>query len=423
MNATILRGHICHSSSPGRIEIIENGYLVVDDGICVGAFSALPPGFAALPVEDYGDRLIIPGMTDLHLHAPQFSFRGLGMDLELLDWLEKYTFPEEQKYRELSYAEEAYTVFVNSLRKTVTTRAAVFATVHVPATMLLMDLLERSGLIAYVGKVNMDRNCPDGLREASAKQSLSDTKAWLAECAGKFSRVYPILTPRFIPTCSDELLSGLGSLSEFCGIPVQSHMSENFGEISWVRELCPDSSGYADAYRRFGLLGQGSKCIMAHCVHCSEDEIDLLKRSGVFIAHSPESNMNLASGVAPVSRYLKLGLRVGLATDLAGGSHESMFRAMTHAVQASKLRWRLMDPDVKPLTFDQAFYLATAGGGEFFGKVGAFLPGYSFDAVVLDDSSLIHPQPLSVHDRLERLAYLSDDRCVYAKYVAGTRLF
>ena len=423
MNATVLHGHICHSKTPNQIEIIENGYIVVEGDICVGVFSELLPGFDSFPLVDYGDRLIIPGMTDLHLHAPQFSFRGSGMDLELLDWLNTYTFPEETKYRELSYAEEAYSIFVNALRKSVTTRAAVFATVHVPATMLLMDLLDRSGMIAFVGKVNMDRNCPDDLREADAKQSLFDTKAWLEECAGKFSGVKPILTPRFIPTCTDELLYGLGELSVNCGIPVQSHMSENYDEISWVRDLCPSSSSYADAYYRFGLLGQGSKCIMAHCVHCSEEEIDLLKRNGVFIAHSPESNMNLASGVAPVSRYLELGLHVGLATDLAGGSHESMFHAITHAVQASKLRWRLLDPDVKPLSFDQAFYLATAGGGAFFGKVGAFLPGYSFDAVVLDDSSLIHPQPLSVCDRLERIAYLSDDRNIYAKYVAGNRLF
>ena len=127
--------------------------------------------------------------------------------------------------------------------------------------------------------------------------------------------------------------------------------------------------------------------------------------------------------MAPISRYLELGLNVGLATDVAGGSHESMLRAVMHAVQASKLRWRLLDENVKPLTFDEAFYLATAGGGAFFGKVGCFRPGYAMDAVVLDDSSLEHPQPLTVKERLERMAYLADERNNYAKFVAGERLF
>ena len=133
--------------------------------------------------------------------------------------------------------------------------------------------------------------------------------------------------------------------------------------------------------------------------------------------------MNLASGVAPVSRYLELGLKVGLATDVAGGSHESLFRAVTHAIQASKLRWRLQNQDVKPLSFAQAFYLATAGGGEFFGKVGRFEEGYEFDALVLDDENLFHPQPLDIESRLERAVYLADDRHIFAKFVAGERLF
>ncbi len=422
MDTLILHGNICHSVSSNELQIIENGYLVIEDGQCSGTFAALPSRFEALPVEDYGDRLIIPGMVDLHQHAPQFSFRGLGMDLELLDWLNTYTFPEEAKYRQLAYAELAYGQYIQALRRSVTTRAVVFATVHVPATELLMQRLEDSGLIAYVGKVNMDRNCPDELRETSAGQSLADTEQWLADSAGKYQRVFPILTPRFIPTCSDELLHGLGSIAKR-GIPVQSHMSENYGEISWVRELCPEASSYADAYLRFGLFGQESKCVMAHCVHCSDEEVSLLKQYGVFVAHSPESNMNLASGVAPISRYMEQGVKVGLATDFAGGSHESMLRAVAHAIQVSKLRWRLKDNEVKPLTFDQAFYLATAGGGEFFGRVGRFLPGYEFDAIVLDDTNLPHPQPLSVHDRLERLAYLADERNVFAKYVGGRKLF
>ena len=206
-------------------------------------------------------------------------------------------------------------------------------------------------------------------------------------------------------------------------MPVQSHLSENLGEIAWVRELVPTAQNYGDAYRKFGLLGGETPCIMAHCVYSDEAEMELLRDGGVFIAHSPESNMNIASGVAPVNRFLDLGIPTGLATDVAGGSHESLFRAMTHAIQASKLRWRLLDQSVPPLTFDTAFYLATRGGGAFFGDVGAFDPGFALDALVLDDGNLDHPQPLSVRERLERAAYLGDERNIYAKVVNGLRLF
>ena len=238
-----------------------------------------------------------------------------------------------------------------------------------------------------------------------------------------FEGIKPILTPRFIPTCSDELMRGLRRLLEKYHLPVQSHLSENHGEIEWVKELCPTADFYGDAYDDFGMFGGDHPCVMAHCVHSRDAEIELMKKNGVFIAHSPESNMNLASGVAPVTVFLAHGMHAGLATDLAGGSHESMLRAMMHAIQASKLRWRLEDQSVKSLSLEQAFYMATAGGGAFFGKVGRFAPGFEFDAVVLDDSRLVTPRPLGLQDRLERSVYLADDRDIAAKYVAGERLF
>ncbi len=422
MKDYVISGNICHSPSPDRIEITERGFLIVENGVCRGVFRSVPAAFKGLPTEEFGDALVIPGMTDLHLHAPQFSFRGLGMDMELLDWLNTYTFPEEAKYRDLTYADRAYEIFVRHMIRSVTTRACIFATVHVPATELLMDKLEASGLITLVGKVNMDRSCPDYIVEKSAEQSVRDTERWILETKDRYARTGPILTPRFIPTCTDELMRGLKRLQERYRLPVQSHLSENYGEIRMVAELCPEAAFYGDAYDRFGLFGGNHRCVMAHCVHSGEEELDRMKQNGVWIAHSPESNMNLASGVAPASRYLALGLNVGLATDTAGGSHESMLRAVMHAIQASKLRWRLQDQSVAPLTVDQAFYLATAGGGSFFGKVGCFTEGYECDAVVLDDSTLDHPQQLSVRDRLERLIYLADERNVAAKYVAGTRI-
>lgn len=423
MGSFVIRGNLCYSKDRNSISIKPHAYLVCLDGICAGIFDTLPERFAALPLTDFGDRLVLPGMTDLHLHAPQFSFRGLGMDMELLDWLNAYTFPEEAKYAELDYADRAYSQFVTHLRRSVTTRAVCFATVHAPATELLMEKMEQSGLVSYVGKVNMDRNAPDYLCEASAEASLDATEAWIAATKERFSRTKPILTPRFIPSCSDELLRGLRKLAEKYDLPVQSHLSENFGEIAWVGELCPDAKFYGDAYDRFGLFGGDHPCVMAHCVHSSDEELELMRKNGVYIAHSPLSNTNLASGVAPVSRYLESGLRVALASDVAGGETENLLRVMAGAIRASKLRWRLLDQQVKPLTVDQAFYMATLGGGSFFGKVGSFEDGYEFDAVVLDDSTLEHPQELSLRARLERCIYLADERHIAAKYVAGTRLF
>ena len=189
-----------------------------------------------------------------------------------------------------------------------------------------------------------------------------------------------------------------------------------------MQELCPRSKFYGDAYDQFGMFGGGYPCIMAHCVHSNEAEQELIKKNGVFIAHSPESNINLSSGVAPVNKFLDNGLHVGLASDVAGGSHESLLRAMMHAIQASKLRWRLLDQSVPALSFERAFYLATMGGGAFFGNVGTFQPGYEADAVVVDDASLDHPQKLSVRARMERAVYLADDRNIAAKYVAGEKI-
>lgn len=165
------------------------------------------------------------------------------------------------------------------------------------------------------------------------------------------------------------------------------------------------------------------KTIMAHCVSSTEEEIELMRERGVYVAHCPESNTNLSSGVAPVRTYLDKGVNVGLGSDVAGGSKESIFYAMAHAVQVSKLRWRLQDTSLKPLTVEEAFYLGTMGGGSFFGKVGSFLEGYEFDALILDDSDIRHPQPLSLKERLERFIYLSDERHIKGKIVAGNRIF
>lgn len=417
-NCFVLKGHICYSSDQKTVQIVENGYLVCENGVSAGVYRELPEGFRDYPMTDYGDSLIIPGLVDLHMHAPQYAFRGLGMDLELLDWLNTHTFPEEAKYRDLEYAERAYTIFADNLKNSATTRACIFATIHTPATELLMDLLEETGIKAMVGKVNMDRNSPDILVEET-EQSAEDTIRWLEETSKRYQNVKPILTPRFIPTCSDELMERLSEIQKRYNLPLQSHLSENQSEIAWVKELCPQSEFYGDAYDRTGAFGGTYKTIMAHCVWSGEEEQDRMKERGVFAAHCPQSNMNLSSGIAPIRSFLDKGIKVGLGSDIAGGFTESIFRAMSDAIQASKMRWRIQDESLKPLTVEEAFYLGTKGGGEFFGNVGSFEKGYELDAVVLDDSSLKHPQHLGVKERLERLIYLACDSQIKAKYVAG----
>lgn len=423
MKRFALKGHICYSEKADCMTICEDSYLLCEDGCCCGVTKQLPEGWDMKAVKDYGDCLIIPGLVDLHMHAPQYGFCGMGMDMELLEWLEHQVFPEEAKYADLDYAKKGYTIFAENLKKGATTRACIFSSLHVPATELLMELMEETGLRVMVGKVNMDRNSPDILREDDAEASAEATRQWLSQIEGRFKHVQPILTPRFIPSCSDALMEKLSEIQKETGLPVQSHLSENPGEIEWVKELCPWSECYGDAYRHFDMLGgENCKTIMAHCVYSGEQEMQLLKENGVWIAHCPFSNENLSSGIAPIREFLNRGLKVGLGSDVSGGSSDSIFRVMADAVQASKMYWRLVDCTKKPLTLEEVFYMATKGGGSFFGKVGSFEEGYALDAVVLDDSALKTPMSLTVRQRLERICYLSDDRQIAAKYVDGEEI-
>jgi guanine deaminase len=367
------------------------------------------------------------------MHAPQFAFRGLGMDLELLDWLSSRAFPEEAKYGDLDYARKAYTLMVEHLRNDSNTRIVFFATLHVPATILLMDLLEESGLVSMVGKVNMDRNSPDTLREENAAASLNATREWLRKCAAaNYRRTKPILTPRFIPSCSNELMRGLCALQHEFHLPVQSHLSENRNESDWVMELGPSSAGYGAAYDAFGLFGSeetesAAPTVMAHCVWSDENEIHLMAKRKVFAAHCPQSNINLSSGIAPMRHILEMGVPAGLGSDVAGGTSSSIFRAMSDAIQVSKLRRPLLGVNEKALTMEEAFFLGTKGGGEFFGKsgmgyCGSFEQGFDFDALVINDKALEAPFDLSIRDRLERAIYICDSRNIKAKYVRGKQI-
>ena len=416
----VIKGNLCYCESPARLTTVPGGYLVSIGGAVEGAYARLPEQHSHLPLVDVGDHLVLPGMNDLHVHAPQFAYRGLGMDLELIEWLNTRAFPEESQYHDLAYAQQAYDLFVDAMRRSATTRLACFATLHVPATLLLMEKLEAAGLRGFVGKVSMDRNSPDILCERSAQIAAQDVETWLVASRRRFTHIQPILTPRFIPSCTDALMASLGDLMRRYEAPLHSHLSENRTEIRWVEQLRPDAAGYADAYDRHGMLTP--RTIMAHVVYPEADEIDLLRERGVMVAHCPASNMNIRSGIAPVRRLLKAGVKVGLGTDVAGGQTIDMMRAVTDAVQVSKLYWRLIDQKQAALTVSEALYLATKGGGAFFGKVGSFERGYETDVIIVDDTALPHPQPMTVAERVERALYLSGECRIVGKYVAGIQV-
>lgn len=414
-----IKGDICYSKSLKEISYEKDSYLIVENGESLGVFDHLDEKYKDIEVLDYTGKLVIPGLTDLHLHAPQYEFMGLGMDLELLDWLDTYTFPAEEKYENTEYAKRLYTEFVNSLVKSPATRAVMFSSIHVKSTEILMDLMEKSGLVSYVGKVNMNRNSSPKLTE---KDSAAATIEWLKDISNKYENTYPIITPRFIPSCSDELMEELSNIQKEYNLPAQSHLSENKSEIDWVKELCPWAETYGAAYDKFELFGSSSKTVMAHCVWSNDEERALMKKRGTFVAHCASSNMNLSSGIAPVRKFLDEGLKVGIGSDIAGGSNSSLFQDMVDAIHVSKLYWRLVDVKCKALSFTEVFYLASIGGGEFFGNVGSFKKGYEADALVIDDSSY-NRDGFNLEERLERTIYLSKNSDIVHKFVRGKKLF
>ena len=417
----LIKGSFIYSIDKDNIEIKENQYLLIRDGKSEEFYKEIPSRLKNIQIEDYGDNIIIPGLIDLHIHAPQYAFRGMGMDMQLLDWLNTYAFKEEGKYRDLEYAKKQYSKFVSDVKNSATTRLSIFATLHKDATIMLMDMLEEAGIKAYVGKVNMDRNSPEFLTEDTLK-SKEDTIEWLEDTKDRYKNIKPILTPRFIPSCTDNLMEEIKQINNIYNIPVQSHLSENKSEIEWVAELHPDTKNYAEAYDKYNLFGKNNKTIMAHCVHCPDDELELIKQNNVVVAHCPQSNANLTSGIAPIKNMLSMGINVGLGSDIAAGSSLSIFRAMSDAVQVSKLRESLTGQKNQTLTLTEVFYLGTKGGGKFFGDVGSFEKGYEFDAIVLNDKSFGDNSDFTLKERLERIIYLSDDRNIVAKYVAGNKI-
>eukprot|EP00636_Phaeomonas_parva_P000135 CAMPEP_0118867778 /NCGR_PEP_ID=MMETSP1163-20130328/11251_1 /TAXON_ID=124430 /ORGANISM="Phaeomonas parva, Strain CCMP2877" /LENGTH=1045 /DNA_ID=CAMNT_0006802227 /DNA_START=145 /DNA_END=3281 /DNA_ORIENTATION=+ len=496
------RGVVVNPSSLTETELIEDGAVVVGaDGSIEAVIDCSADASAEVlaGVDEVVDRrgeFIVPGFVDAHAHAPQYAFTGTGMDLPLLEWLEKYTFPCESRFSDLNYAERVYSKAVRRHLRGGTTTVSYFASLHLEATKLLVDVVRRAGQRAYVGKVSMDRNSPenyvetteDGLRDAEefvrwtleaktgkesgvlralerARSASISSGATSSESSDESSGdevgagavhdaslVTPVITPRFVPTCTPEMLAGLGDIATRYCVPVQSHLGETLPEIAWVRSLHPECPTYTDVYDHYGLLPSAEKpeerppvAYMAHCCHCCGEEREILHNTGTGVVHCPNSNFGLGSGVLHVKQMLAEGVKVGLGTDVAGGYSASMLDCMRQAIIASKtvtaaeegnldnlLRERLRDgaerssTPAEPLTIPEVLYLATMGGAECLGlerSIGSFAPGKKFDALFINLEVEDSPVDTFPHDTtwdaFQKFVFNGDDRNIVEVLVNG----
>jgi guanine deaminase len=393
----------------------EDGYVAVDDTgriAGVGDWSDAPAG----TVVDLTGTLIAPGFIDTHLHAPQLEMIG-SYGGHLLEWLNRYTFPTERKFEDAVHARRVARAFYDELLRNGTLTALIFSTVHAEATDIFFEEAERRGFRGIIGKTMMDRNAPDYLLDASPRRSYDESRALLEKWHGRGLLRYAI-TPRFAPTSTPEQLEYAGQLKrEFPDAWVHSHISENPNEVRWVQELFPEAE-YADVYDRYGLLGE--RTVLAHGVWLTAEELDLLARRGTRIAHCPNSNLFLGSGLFPLHRVLQSGVVVGLGSDIGAGTTPSLFNAMADAYKVQQVQNVSLSPF-------HLWYLATLGGANALSlanETGSLEPGKSADFLVLD----LKATPLlamrterasSLEDLLAGLIFMGDDRAVQRSFIQG----
>jgi guanine deaminase len=393
----------------------DDGYLAIDRSriVSAGPWEQHPSGAT---VVDLGrNALITPGFFDCHLHAPQLEMIG-SYGGHLLEWLNRYTFPTEAKFSDPKHAETIARAFFDELLRNGTLCALIFSTIHFEATDILFAEAERRGFRAIIGKAMMDRNAPEALLE-NAQTSYEQSRKLLLKWHNRGLLRYAI-APRFAPTSTAALLERAGDLKhEFPDADVHTHISENTTEVAWVHELFPEAE-YADVYDNYGLLDERS--VLAHGVHLTEEELDLLSRRGTRIAHCPNSNLFLGSGLFRLHHVLDAGVVVGLGTDIGAGTTPSMFTAMADAYKVQQVQG-------VPLSPFELWYLATLGGARALSlddETGSLEAGKSADFLILD----LHATPLislrsdhaaNVEDLLAGLIFMGDDRVVQSAYVAG----
>ena len=402
----------------------SDGALWIEDGLirAVGPAAEVMAAAGDAPVVDHGRKLLAPGFVDCHAHYPQLEVIA-SHGAQLLEWLEKYTFPAESRFDDPDHARAAADFFLENAVAYGTTTACVYATVHPGSVDAFFAAASARNLRMACGKVLMDRNAPVNLQD-TAQSGYDDSKALMDRWHGQGRNVYAI-TPRFAPTSSPAQLEATGALwREQPDALLQTHLSENTDEIEWAKQLFPEAPDYFGVYERYGLTGPGA--IFGHAIHLTTRERDAIRASGAAIAHCPTSNLFIGSGLFDLE-----GLRAsdgrpiatGLATDVAGGSSLSMFATMRAAYEIAQLKGYNLHPF-------QAWALATVGAAETMqmaDKVGNLAPGLEADVIVIDLEStpLIEARMRRAEDFKDALfaqIVMADDRAIERVYVAGEPL-
>lgn len=432
MTSPAILGTLMHTPVLGEIEVLDKALITVgDDGVIAEVISPGDDGYDQALAEARGrgnllelgrHQYLLPGLVDLHIHAPQWPQLGKALHLPLYDWLQTCTFPLEAKYADLVFADRVYGSLVPSLLASGTTTAVYFATAHLPATEHLARHCLEHGQRALVGKVVMDdpAECPDYYRDTSAEQALHDTVHLIDFVRGlpgnQRDLVRPAVTPRFIPSCTDAALEGLGAIAHEHQCHIQTHCSESDWEHGFVLKRHGKSD--TESLDGFGLITRHT--VLAHANFIGDGDMDLIGRRGAGIAHCPLSNYYFSNAVFPLRAALDKGLHVGLGTDISGGPSGSMLDSCRQAVAASRALEDGVDPSLEAdrrgrsdsrIDFRHAFWLATAGGGETLDlKIGKFEAGYCFDAILIDadapDSGLMVWDDLDdMEDVFQKIVY------------------
>jgi guanine deaminase len=422
---TVYRGQILHFLDDPAVAgekahvYHEDGALVVQKGHVLRAddWSVVAASLAAgADVVDCAGRLLVPGFIDTHIHYPQSDIIA-SYGEQLLEWLERYTFPTERRFDDPVHAGEVAAFFLTELLRNGTTTAAVFATVHPESVDAIFEAARDRRMCIAAGKVLMDRNCPEFLRD-TAESGYEQSAALIERWHGHDRLLYAV-TPRFAPTSTDRQLELAGRLLEaHDGVLLQSHVAENHDEVRWAAELFPWSRSYLDVYDHFGLLRRGA--VYAHCIHLDEQDRRRMAETGAAMSFCATSNLFLGSGLFDLDAARAHGVAVGIGTDVGGGTSFSMLRTLAESYKVAQLARQRLSPLA-------AFYLATLGGARALGladRLGNFAPGMPADFVVLDPAAtplmarrMEHAQGLV--EELFVLMMLGDDRAVAATYVMG----